>query len=636
MRSDIFLPVSPNSKKTRRVLAQRRDLDAFDPSTPLTEQSPAGGFRWAAILLPALVLLVLIGAQLVNLQVVQGETFRRRAEANRIRVTPIPAPRGQLIDRHGVILAENLPNFVFSIVPADLPNDETAERNAILKAAEVAGYTLQEISQILAEASAASPEPIVLREHIPYEEALRLIVQTAEIPGLLIQSVPTRSYPLGSDAAHALGYIGKVTAEDQAMNPDLPGYAWIGRSGLERSYDRVLAGTDGVREIERDASNRPVATLADRPAVPGRSLELYVDAELQTLTTAALQQSIRAHRSTGGAAVILDPKTGGILALASAPVFDNNWFVSGQHANEVREALGSSSKPLLNRAVSGEYPSGSTIKPILAAAGLDAGVITPSTSILSTGGIQIGNNSFPDWKPGGHGATNVRKAIAESVNTFFYVLGGGDQDRAGLGVDRMVDYLTRFGWGTRLGVDLPAEANGLLPTQDWRATHRLTPWRLGDTYHLSIGQGDLQVTPLQVAASVAAIANGGTLFQPTFVKAIIDPLTGTREEIKPKVIRDRIVASAHLATVRQGMRDGVLTGSSRALQSLPVTAAGKTGTAQFGNQGKTHAWFSVYAPAEDPELVMVVIVESGGEGHAAALPVAQTVLTKYFTPDQNP
>jgi penicillin-binding protein 2 len=268
---------------------------------------------------------------------------------------------------------------------------------------------------------------------------------------------------------------------------------------------------------------------------------------------------------------------------------------------------------------------------LLSAAGLEEKLITPRTTVRSTGGITIGRESFPDWQPGGHGVTDLNKALAESVNTYFYVLGGGDQQRAGLGVDRMVDYLGRFGWGQRLGIDLPGEVSGLLPTSEWRRSHRLTPWRLGDTYHLAIGQGDLQVTPLQVAAATSVIANGGRLYRPRLVQSLRSADGTLVQNIKPDVINERVVSATNLAAIRTAMHHGVLDGSSRGLQSLPVSAGAKTGTAQYGRDGRTHAWFTAFAPYEHPEVVIAVIIEGGGEGHEAALPIARDILEWYFT-----
>lgn len=340
-------------------------------------------------------------------------------------------------------------------------------------------------------------------------------------------------------------------------------------------------------------------------------------------------------RSRGGALVAIDPRNGEILALASAPTFDNNLFTQQKDPAALAALFQDERNPLFFRPTDGQYPSGSTMKPFVASAALSLGVITPTTTVNSTGGIRVGQWFFPDWQSGGHGITNVRKAIAQSVNTFFYMVGGGGDGFQGLGVSRLVPFLARFGFGQASGIDLPGEAIGLLPTPEWKEETKNERWYIGDTYHLAIGQGDVLVTPLQMAVATAAIANGGTVYQPRLVTTVEDA-AGRRSALGPQTKGELVASSQTLAVVREGMRDGVLDGSSRAMQSLPVSSAGKTGTAQFGNGSATHAWFTAFAPYEDPTLAIAVVVESGGEGHAAALPVARDVIAAYFERERPP
>lgn len=575
--------------------------------------------------------LAVFAGRLVELQIVHGQTYRSRSERNRLRLVTVPAPRGDIRDRRGRTLAESVPDFALTVTSNDLPSNREARSQTLDRLAQLTGVSRQRMETAMANPRLRATDPATIIDHLAYERALNLMIQTVDLPGVMIQPVPTRSYPLGPAAAAVIGYIGNISEEELVAAPQAGPLDVTGKTGLEKMYNRELTGRDGQRQVEHDVQNREQRVTNQRPSEPGQTLVTSIDLELQQRLYDRLAQAVKSARSPGGAAVALDPQTGQVLALVTLPSYDDNWFVTDGHGGDVARVLNDGSKPLLNRAVAGQYPSGSIIKPILATAALAERLITVNTTVLSVGGFKVGADFFPDWKAGGHGLTNVLQALAESVNTFFYAIAGGYQEQSGLGVDRMVKYLSLFGWGQELGIDLPGEASGLLPTAEWRNTKRASPWKLGDTYHLAIGQGDVQVTPLQIAASVSAVANGGTLYRPTLVQQILDPNNRLIRQLTPRVLNQRVAPAASLEVVRQGMRQGVLAGSSRALQSLPVTSAGKTGTAQFGRQGKTHAWFAAFAPYEQPQIVVAVIVEAGGEGNTTAEPVAKDVLQWYFT-----
>ncbi len=575
--------------------------------------------------------LVVFAGRLVELQIVHGQTYRSRSERNRLRLVTVPAPRGDIRDRFGRTLAESVPDFVLTVTPNDLPLNQEARLQTLDQLTHLTGVSRQGLEAAMTNPRLRATDPATILDHLTYERALNLMIQTIDLPGVAIQPVPTRSYPLGPAAAAVIGYIGNISEDELAAAPQASPLDATGKAGLEKTYNGELSGRDGQRQVEHDVQNREQRVTNQRPPEPGQTLVTSVDLELQQRLYDRLSQAVKSAHSPGGAAVALDPQTGQVLALVSLPSYDDNWFVTDGHGGDVARVLNDESKPLLNRAVAGQYPSGSIIKPIIATAALAERLITPNTAVISVGGFKVGADFFPDWKAGGHGLTNVLKALAESVNTFFYAIGGGYERQSGLGVDRMVKYLSLFGWGTKLGIDIPGETSGLLPTAEWRNTKRASPWKLGDTYHLAIGQGDVQVTPLQIAASVSAIANDGRLYQPTLVQQILDPNNQVAKQLTPRVLNQRVTPAASLEVVRQGMRQGVLAGSSRALQSLPVTSAGKTGTAQFGRQGKTHAWFAAFAPYDRPQIAIAVIVEAGGEGSAAAEPVAKDVLQWYFT-----
>ncbi|MBI2476750.1 penicillin-binding protein 2, partial [Candidatus Uhrbacteria bacterium] len=342
-----------------------------------------------------------------------------------------------------------------------------------------------------------------------------------------------------------------------------------------------------------------------------------------------LQSIARVSGIRNASVVVMDPRDGAVRALVSFPGYDNGIFGRRVEREQYERLLNDPSHPLFNRVVSGQFPSGSTIKPIMAAAALSEGIIDENTSFVSTGGLRIGAFFFPDWKVGGHGVTNVRKAIAESVNTFFYTIGGGWHEFAGLGLERMMDYARAFGLGSQTQIDVPAEQSGFLPSAAWKLEVKGEPWYVGDTYHVAIGQGDILVTPIQMAMVTAVFANGGTLYTPQ----IVDHYTvGERtHDIPPRELRERPVSQEVIRVVREGLREAVTRGSARRLASLPVAVAGKTGTAQWHTERKPHAWFTGFAPFENPEVVVTILVEEGGEGSAVAVPLAHDILSWWFS-----
>lgn len=599
-------------------------LDAPDRAA-LTRRFSIGRVR-LLVLLAVLVATTWVG-RLIHLQLVAGADYRDQAEYNRVRQELLPASRGILFDRHGRRLTANEPNFLVRLTLKELPPEPAARRHLITGLARTIDLEAAVLEERLNHPNRQGS--VLVAEGLSKETALRLATSYRETPGVSLTVAASRTYLLGPAASHLIGYLGKPT------QPELnQGYAptdTIGRSGLEAQYETVLKGRNGRREVERDSQNRTLRVIATEASIPGQNLRLTIDAELQTRLAEELDRMVRQLKAPGGAGIALDPRNGEILALVSSPHFDPNALTRGVSPDEFQRWTQDPQLPLFSRAVSGEYPSGSTIKPVIAAAALEERVITPSTVVVSTGGLTIGQWFFPDWKAGGHGPTSVSRAIADSVNTFFYTVGGGTEQFRGLGIDRMTAYARRFGLGRRLGIDLPGEADGFLPSKEWKERVKQERWYIGDTYHFAIGQGDLLVTPLQLATATAAVANGGTVYRPQLVRALTEPAGRVLSEFKPDVLERRAVSPASLTTVRQGMRQAVEGGSAQSLASLPVPVAGKTGTAQFGDGQRTHAWFTSFAPFTDPSLVLTVLVEGGGEGHAAALPVARNVLSWYFT-----
>ncbi len=567
------------------------------------------------------VALVAVGVRLLFIQVISGDRYRLAAEGNRIRTVVSPAPRGVVRDRNGLPLVENQPSFALYVTPSQLPQDD-AERQQILDSV-AATLPSTTVPSLLAAATSSSYLPQLVADDLPHAAAVTLLAQAGNLPGVDIVAEATRRYVDGSALAPVVGYVRKISAEQLAERRG-QGYRFtdrIGTAGLEKQYEDVLRGQNGEELVEVDAHGKSSATVGRRVAVPGRSVQLNLDAGLQRVLYEELG---KAAHGKPAAAVALDPRDGGVLALVSLPSYDANIFTGSTPASELRAVFEDPGLPLFNRAISAQYPSGSTIKPMVVTAGLETGVITPQTKVNSTGGIAIGKWFFPDWKAGGHGATDAVKAIAESVNTFFYMVGGGWGDVQGLGPERLALWLERFGWGRALGIDLPGEANGLVPTPGWKAQRGDEPWYIGDTYHMAIGQGDILVTPLQVAAATAAVANGGTLYKPQIVSAVADG-SGALQRRTPQVLGERLASPASLDVARRGMRAAVTDGSARRLAALPIEVAGKTGTAQVA-EGLPHAWFAAFAPYDQPRIVLVVMVENGGEGSSVATPVAEAAL----------
>lgn len=566
-----------------------------------------------------LLLGLLIITRLIQLQVIKGEHYFSLSEGNRIRTVIIPAPRGLIKDSFNKLLVQNQPSFALYLISAQLPSNDDEKYEVLNKVGRLLSVESQ--SKLLTIASHNSYVPELITEGLNHEAAIELMVNQVNLPGVEVMAEAVRQSPDDYNLSSVVGYVRKISAEELQQYKN-QGYRFtdrIGKAGLEKFYEDKLRGTNGEENFQVDAHGHLVSLAGRKTPVVGQTLQLYLDYDLQKVLANSLKHWAGSH---GAAAVALDPTTGGVLAMVSLPSFNINLFSSSTSGETITQLLNDPRQPLFNRVISGQYPSGSTIKPLLAAAALQTGIITPQTTVMSTGGLSIGQWFFPDWKAGGHGVTNVEKAIAESVNTFFYTIGGGWGNITGLGPDRLAMWLSKFGWGKKLGIDLPGEVAGLVPTPAWKEQRGTEPWYIGDTYHESIGQGDILVTPLQVAAATASVANGGTLYQPHLVKAIIKDTNVTN--VNPVVLAENLADRANLAVVRNGMRLTVTSGSAQRLNSLSVAVAGKTGTAEVA-KGQPHAWFSGFAPFDNPKIVLAIIIENGGEGSVMAVPVAEEV-----------
>lgn len=576
-------------------------------------------FRIAFALLVAIVLL--FAARAAHVQLVEGDGYRAIAEGNRFRVSVIPAPRGTVADRAGQMLIENVPAFTLLMDVTKIPTD-SIEREAVFeRVSDLSGLQRTDIDLILQEYASAQGTDVIVRKNLDYTNAMLLMVEEDRLPGFSVKVLTRRQYSSRAPSlSHVLGYTGNISADEYARFADV-GYRRtdeIGKAGVEKSLEAALRGVPGEKVVEVDAYGEETTTYAQRAPVDGADIQLSIDLELQVELENRLLSTLEALGTKKASAIVMNPQNGQVLALASLPTFDSNVFGSGIDRDTYARLVNDPAQPLFARAISGEFPSGSTFKPFVAAAALAEGLIDARTSFLSRGGIAIGEWFFPDWRAGGHGVTDVRKAIAESVNTFFYTIGGGYDQFQGLGVERITKYAALFGFGSPTGINLPSEADGFLPSKEWKEETKNERWYVGDTYHLAIGQGDLLATPLQLVSGIATIANGGTRWTPS----VLYKVSGQEQQSDFIELDGKMKAAIDI--VREGMRQTVTSGSARRLNSLPIAVAGKTGTAQIGGD-RTHAWFAGFAPYENPEIAIVVLFEEGGEGSSVAVPVAEKI-----------
>ena len=613
---------------------------------------------------------LMLFSRVVFLQIIKNKQYSTLAEVNRLRSVSIEPKRGIIYDKDMRPLVRNSANFVLYLRPIDLPRDELERDNLLRQIAFIAAgnlddtqglydyqakgvnlvadsaefYQLKDKLSQVKIGSLESYQPLFVADKLDYETALFISLRASDWPGVLISNKTGREYliPSSSDKknfeilgesslAHVLGYTGKIN--EQELKTFIQGYTqidYIGKTGIESVYEKELKGFPGKKNIEVDALGRQKKIINEIPARDGYNVRLSLDLDLQLKAEEILKEHLDKLKLKRASFIALDPRDGSVLALVSLPAFNNNLFSRGISQIDYDALINDPNHPLLNRAVSGEFPAGSTIKPVFAAGALQAGIINADTKVLSTGGIRISQWFFPDWRSGGHGSVNVKNAIAWSVNTFFYYIGGGYGDFKGLGLDGLTKYAKLFGLGEKTGIDLTGEVAGLVPDEEWKKEEINEPWYIGDTYHLSIGQGYLLTTPLQIVNYTAALANGGTLYQPHLVQEIFDENGDTVRQIKTKIIESNFIDKENINIIREGMRETVTYGSARLLDYLPLASAGKTGTAQWSSVKNTHAWYIGFAPYENPEIAFVILIEEGGEGSSEATPIASEILKWYF------
>lgn len=585
-----------------------------------------------------LVLLAVLLVRFVYLQLVRHNYYQTLAESNRIAVVPIVPNRGLILDRNGVVLARNYSGYTLEI-NQNKTADMEATINELSKLVEITPKDRKRFKKLLAESH--DFETLVIRNRLSDEEVARFAAQQYRFPAVEIKARLFRDYPFGAKTSHLIGYIGRINDADfaQLEENDLAsnyrGSDYIGKTGLEQSYESDLHGTTGIEQVEVDAGGRAVRMLSHTAPVSGNTLVLSVDAKLQEIA----EQSFGNYR---GALVAIDPNNGEVLAFVSKPGYDPNPFIDGIDTQSWDELNNSPDVPLNNRALRGQYPPGSTIKPFMALAGLNFHTRTPEQTISDPGVYYLPGSSrqYRDWKAGGHGSVNLFKAIQVSCDTYFYGLA------TEMGIDNISSFLSRFGFGKKTGLDLEGETSGLLPSQEWKTKRYQQIWYPGDTVSVGIGQGYSLVTPMQLAFATATLANNGVAYKPHLVKEVRSSLSSNNRFIAKDPLYDLNIPPAQLDLVRRAMVAVTQPGGTAVYASLgaPYHIAGKTGTAQVVamKQGekydaknvderlRDHAWFIAYAPAEKPQIALVVLAENGGHGGGTSAPIARKVMDYYL------
>jgi penicillin-binding protein 2 len=578
-----------------------------------------------------------LGSRYYYLQIRLHQEFVTQSDRNRIQIQPVAPTRGLIYDRTGQLLAYNRPSFRLSVIPEYAEN--LPERLAQLQTLiDISATDIERFQKALKRARAPF-QPVPLKLDLSESQIAKIAVNEHRLPGVEVEAELARYYPYGALLAHTLGYVGRINEREQSSFDEDAKKAYsatftMGKTGVEKFYERELLGEVGSRFIETNAHGRALRVLKQSAPKPGQHLTLHLDLQLQRVAVEALGQS-------RGAVALLDVRSGGVLALASTPSFDPNLFVTGISYSDYTRLNKDPDIPLYNRFMQAQYPPGSTLKPMLALGGLQTGVVTPQTAIFDPGFYQLPNTErlYRDWKKGGHGGqVNLKQAVAESCDTYFYDLA------VKMGIDRMHPLGAQFGLGQKSGIDLPNERAGLWPSKDWKKHARRLPWFPGDSLNVSIGQGDVLTTPLQLAVMTATLANRGKRFEPKLVKAIGD------NPVEPKAVSTYEADARHWQTVNEAMKEVVhgLRGTAKGInKGLVYTIAGKTGTAQvvgiaqneeydrnkISERNRDHALFIAFAPVEAPEVAIAVMIENGEHGSSAAAPVARKVFDAWFARD---
>ncbi len=569
--------------------------------------------RTASIVIAALFSLVII--RLWQLQVLQGSEYKKISDENMLRIIRVPSPRGIIYDRNGIPLVKNSPYFSASLIPENL------EKLDVPYLAEVLNMDANEVYSKLNGKRLSPFEPLKIKEGLTFAEIAKIEAKRSDIPGLIIDIDMSREYLFGDLGAHVIGYLGRISPA-QSKDPEfknIPPEAFIGQWGAELLFDKSLRGTPGERIIEVDALGREIRLISEKPPLKGDDLTLSIDINLQ-------KAAEDAFTGKSGALVALKTDTGEVLGLVSRPSFDPNQFARGISYKQWVDLNQDKKVPMLNRALQSHYPPGSTFKIVTAIAALSEGVVTPNTKVECRGGITYGGRQFGCWKKGGHGIVSLHKAMVESCDVYFYELGKR------VGINKIAEYSRIFGLDEITGLPLVKERSGLVPDTKWKYEKKKQPWYMGETFHVSIGQGYLLTTPIQMAQLISAVTNGGIIFKPTIIKLEIPPEPVKKAEIEPEIL-ELIKKSLYGVVNEEG-------GTGIGAKSTAVLIGGKTGTAQvvgirkdskyLPERFRDHAWFVAYAPTDKPEVALCAFVEHGGQGGRVAAPIAKQAIEAYI------
>jgi penicillin-binding protein 2 len=575
---------------------------------------------------------IILVFRLIYLQIVKGEEFRRYSKNNCIRLKSVNAPRGLIYDRNGILIVDNRPSFNLNIVLEDAkPLEKT-----INTLSELINVPYEELSDRIDKFEKKSYyKPFALKKNISREQLAVVEAHNFDLPGIIISVEPRRNYIYKKSCAHLLGYIGEINKKELESG-DYLGVASgdsIGRYGLEKSFEELLRGSRGGRQVEVDANGRVIRILKEVDPVPGKNLYLTVDFELQHIAESMLE-------GKAGAIIALDPSNGEVLAMSSAPSFDQNDFIGGVSTKKWKELISDSKKPMINKAFQGEYPPGSVYKIVSAIAGLEEKLIDLSTTSICKGFHRYGNRVYRCWRKGGHGEVDLIESIEQSCDVFFYNVGEK------VGVDILAKYAKGCGLARKTGINLGNERKGLIPTSEWKLKRFGEPWQGGENLSIAIGQGYDLVTPLQMAVLIAAVGNGGVLYKPQILKSVKNSDGDIIEKKAPEIMGSLPVSEANLNIIKKGLLDVVQgkKGTAKIVRMKGVEIAGKTGTAQVFSikEGeeidvdelrynlRDHAWFVCYAPAVNPVIAVSVLIEHGKHGSSGAGPVARAVVEKYL------
>ena len=582
--------------------------------------------RRLGILRVGLMLVVgLLALRLWHLQIHEGPYYRDLSENNRTRAVILEPARGLIYDRNGVLLANNVPSFSLYVTLEDVKD----RQGLVSTLATLLNLEPDFVNKKLSAGRGSKLQPRKIKDRLTLREATIIEAHRLDLPGVMIQVESQRNYPGGAIAAHLLGYVGEISAE-QLEKPefaDLHQGSIVGQYAVEKFYDREVRGRSGQKNVEVDAlGHEKRAVVADKP-IAGDDLYLTIDVRLQKLAEDLLDEDT-------GAIVALDPTNGDVLAMASRPTFDPNVLSKELTSKQWVEIVQDEGRPLNNRATQGQYPPGSTFKVVMAAAALETNTMTSSSTVRCAGGYQFGNRLFRDWKASGHGLVDMTHALVHSCDVYFYTIGQR------MGIDTIADYAKQFGLGRETGVELPSERIGIVPSTAWKQKAKGQPWFPGETISASIGQGYVTVTPLQMASVIGTIANNGLAFKPRIVKSVVERDSGLRKDVEPS-LRGRLdVKPATLKLIKEALASVVIEGTGTRAKSSLVSIAGKTGTAQTAalrtgpekdipKKFRDHAWFVAFAPVDKPKIAVAVLAEHMGHGGSAAAPLAKEVIEAH-------